>query len=151
MRSQQAHREEATKIDLDVPEELNSHLSAPKNSQEPTNLRIDTMLQSELETVSSSIPLTATNSSHNLLERESLYRRFKATVKLLAESLEEQGNLRALMELTSNPDLCDSLLQSDLFRLSSYDLGTSNDIPKVLLDAKFRALLIEQEQLISQV
>ena len=48
-----------------------------------------------------------------------LYKRYQATVKLLAESLEEQGNLRALMELTLNPKVFDPLLQDEIFHLTN--------------------------------
>lgn len=104
----------------------------------------------------------ATNPTHPI-DRDHIYRKFKATVKLLAESLEEQGNLRALMELTSNPSVYDSILQSEIFHLAQleYDdfsnasggsLPTTNPLsPELLQNIKYRALWLEQDQLISQV
>lgn len=91
-----------------------------------------------------------------------LYRKLQTTVKLLNESLEEQGNLRALLELTSNPAVYNSILQSEIFHLAQqadaieaidpdlYDelLPVSNDLE---IHVKHRALLLEQQQLCSQV
>ncbi len=91
-----------------------------------------------------------------------LYRKLQTTVKLLNESLEEQGNLRALLELTSNPAVYNSILQSEIFHLVQqaeaieaidpdlYDefLPVSNYLE---IHVKHRALLLEQQQLSSQV
>lgn len=91
-----------------------------------------------------------------------IYRKLQTTVKLLNESLEEQGNLRALLELTSHPLVYNSILQSEIFHLTqqaesleSFDpdllddnLSISNDL---LSNVKHRALFLEQQQLASEV
>jgi hypothetical protein len=99
-----------------------------------------------------------TNADHPQ-KSEQIHRKWKATVQLLSEALEEQSNLRALLEVTmSNTDnslSLDSLLQFDIFHLSQQNLNDFSLIPNHLKrfceNSKTRALLLEQEQIISQV
>lgn len=126
-------------------------------NEEP--LQINTRSSILSEQLLSSPPTNATYP----VDRDHIYRKFKATVKLLSESLEEQSNLRALMELTSNPGVYDAILQSEIFHLAQleYDdfsnasggsVPTTNPLsPELLQNIKYRALWLEQEQLISQV
>lgn len=71
---------------------------------------------------------------------ESIHRRLQATVLLLSESLEEQGHLKALLELTSRPRMFDSLLQH-----------LAHPPESLLHDVKMRALRQEKEKLLSQM
>jgi hypothetical protein len=92
---------------------------------------------------------------------DNLYRKLKSTVQLLSESLEEQGNLKALLELTSNPSVYESILQSEVFHLSQMlnlnDYNANNGKESLSLseeliqNIKFRSLLLEREQLMSKV
>lgn len=94
-------------------------------------------------------------------ELTSLQKRYSSTVRLLAESLEEQSNLRAVVELTSNPTEIDALLAQEDFRLAAYgpiiatkahfDLVEEEELPVLLRVTKIRALLLEKEHLLQEV
>jgi hypothetical protein len=93
-------------------------------------------------------------------ELTSLQKRYSSTVRLLAESLEEQSNLRAVVELTSNPTEIDALLAQEDFRLAAYgpiiatkahfDLAEEEELPVLLRVTKIRALLLEKEHLLQE-
>lgn len=101
--------------------------------------------------------------------------KLQATVKLLSESLEEIGSLRAVLECSMNPELLDRLLNSSIFathgsRRSVDGSGTagavatkiaaartgqagrpSNAPAETAQELKHRALLLEQSKLLDQV
>lgn len=93
----------------------------------------------------------------NDAELEALKKRYASTVRLLAESLEEQSNLRAVMELTTNPGEIDSILQHDEFRLAALgpDLGAgvseAEETSFLLRSIKIRSILLEKERLLEEV
>jgi hypothetical protein len=71
--------------------------------------------------------------------------KLQATVKLLSESLEEIGALRALLEQSVDPATVDRLLSA--VTGESKPVGPANSVP----DLKYRALLLEQSRLADQV
>jgi hypothetical protein len=71
--------------------------------------------------------------------------KLQATVKLLSESLEEIGALRALLEQSINPATVDRLLNAVTGEANA--VGPANSVP----DLKYRALLLEQSRLAEQV
>lgn len=90
--------------------------------------------------------------------------KLQATVKLLSESLEEIGSLRALLECSMNPNVLDRLLQSSIFEsagilshaeggenVTAGMRGAHSPTPNSAHEMKFRALLLEQSRLIDQV
>jgi hypothetical protein len=70
--------------------------------------------------------------------------KLQATVKLLSESLEEIGALRALLEQSVGPATVDRLLNAVTGEANA---GPANSVP----DLKYRALLLEQSRLADQV
>lgn len=88
--------------------------------------------------------------------------RLQATFKLLSESIEEAGNLRALLEYSLDADKIDLLLStaelsqstsSRLHRSGGHLNRTDNkhNATDLLRDLKHRALLLEQGNLLDQV
>jgi hypothetical protein len=71
--------------------------------------------------------------------------KLQATVKLLSESLEEIGALRALLEQSINPATVDRILNA--VTGEAKPVGPENSVP----DLKYRALLLEQSRLADQV
>lgn len=110
----------------------------------------------------SSILFQSQDKEHHTKESNKL----KATVKLLAESIEEIGNLRALLECSHNPAILQKLLNSKLFENATTTTSTtdvsiynnihnkhekSDDNNSLTKEFKYRALLLEQSKLIDQV
>ena len=111
----------------------------------------------------SSLLLQSQDKEHHTKESNKL----KATVKLLAESIEEIGNLRALLECSHNPAILQKLLNSKLFENTTTATTSTTDVSKyntnihniheksdnnsLNKEFKYRALLLEQSKLIDQV
>lgn len=87
---------------------------------------------------------------------DQLRSKLQTTVKLLSESLEEQGNLRALLEFSGNPSLFDDFLQSKREVNKEIDelKGTNGSLAKTnsfYSFVKHRSLLLEHEKLLQQM
>lgn len=82
----------------------------------------------------------ATNPNNNNNSKNPIHRKLQATVQLLSESLEEQGHLKALLEITTQPTNFDILLQH---------LNYPSD--DVIRELKIRSLMLEKDKLLSQV
>jgi hypothetical protein len=101
---------------------------------------------------------TAQPSYHDNLVRNKL----RSTVQLLSESLEEQANLKALLEISFNPSIYDVVVQSEIMHLSHLfhpnkeNEGTTSlekltVSEELLANIKYRSLLLEKEHLMSKV
>jgi hypothetical protein len=144
---------QSSQVDQSTEEKTN--IGNIKAQDETSKLKADGMQRSSSQ---SSMDHDSNNSTtHNY---DHLYRKLKSTVQLLSESLEEQGNLKALLELTSNPSVYDQVFQSEIFHLSQVlnlnQPPNSKDEPlaiseDLLTNIKFRSLLLEREQLMSKV
>lgn len=127
-----------------------------KNSGDATSK--DTSLSQQLLSRSTSFT-TANKTFSDNVELEALQKRYASTVRLLAESLEEQSNLRSVVELTSNPAEIDSILQNEDFRLAAlgpflstnHSLTEEEEVSVLLRSTKIRAIMIEKETLLQQV
>ena len=111
-------------------------------------------------------PITDQESVASTQVYDHMYRKLRATVQLLSESLEEQGNLKALLELTFNPSVYEAALQSEILHLSQFihptsaneshlllvpDTGKVSMSAELLQNIKYRSLVLEREQLMSKV
>ncbi len=74
-------------------------------------------------------------------------------MKLLSESLEEQGKLRALLEYTSDPSLREQFMSSlDTELNNDAEIGnSSNNNEKLFLAMKLRGAALQQEKLLAEV
>lgn len=72
-----------------------------------------------------------------LLNDEQVHAKLKSTVLLLAESLEEQGRLRALLEYTADPNL---LIVDGKYNGSDHER-----------ELKYRSAILAQEKLLADV
>lgn len=129
-------------------------LSAPHETAQLPKAKEAASSQSILSRSSSFVSVKNGNDA----ELEALKKRYASTVRLLAESLEEQSNLRAVMELTTNPGEIDSILQHDEFRLAALGPGLggagaseAEEASFLLRSIKIRSIVMEKERLLEEV
>jgi hypothetical protein len=130
-----------------------SEQSVPVPGKSKANITVNSINGTDQESVNTTQP-----SYHDNLVRNKL----RSTVQLLSESLEEQANLKALLEISFNPSVYDVIVQSEIMHLShlfhpNKEAEVTSSAEKLtvseelLANIKYRSLLLEKEHLMSKV